>query len=342
MKVAIGSKIVEGPWGGGNRFIIALKNYLLSLGHDVVFDLKDNDIDIILLTDPRGRIPNVSISAGMIARYLIFKNNNCIVLHRVNECDERKETKTMNKRLIIANYVADHTVFVGSWLKKIPIWRKKNEQNSSVILNGADNNIFNAKGHEKWNGSEPLKLVTHHWGGNWMKGFDIYSFIDELLEDKVWSKKIEFTYIGNLPRGFKFNNTRYVEALNGDELAAELKKHHVYITATINEPGSNHQNEGALCGLPLLYRNSGCLAEYCEGFGVMFNDKDSFIPKLEELRENYYFWKERINNFNLTSENMVIEYMQLINSLISKRELLIKKRHIYRNIPLLLLNQIPI
>ena len=26
----------------------------------------------------------------------------------------------------------------------------------------------------------PLSLVTHHWGGNRLKGFDVYEYIDKL------------------------------------------------------------------------------------------------------------------------------------------------------------------
>ena len=78
--VCLVRKIIKGPWGGGNRFVIALRNFLLKNGHDVVFDLKDKDIDIILLTDPRSRIKNVSISTSMILRYLLFVNKNCIVI----------------------------------------------------------------------------------------------------------------------------------------------------------------------------------------------------------------------------------------------------------------------
>ena len=35
MKVSIGSKIVNGPWGGGNLFVKNLSNFLLSNGHEV-------------------------------------------------------------------------------------------------------------------------------------------------------------------------------------------------------------------------------------------------------------------------------------------------------------------
>ena len=53
MKISIGTNIKEGPWGGGNLFAINLRNYLIKQGHNVVHNLKDEDIDIILITEPR-------------------------------------------------------------------------------------------------------------------------------------------------------------------------------------------------------------------------------------------------------------------------------------------------
>ena len=39
MKISIGSRIIEGPWGGGNLFVVNLKNYLIENGHEVIHDL---------------------------------------------------------------------------------------------------------------------------------------------------------------------------------------------------------------------------------------------------------------------------------------------------------------
>ena len=75
-----------------------------------------------------------------------------------------------------------------------------------------------------------------------------------MLSIKKFNNFFEFTYVGNLPKGFSFKNSNYIKPLHSKNLATELKKHHVYLTASINEPGGNHQNEAALCGLPLLYR----------------------------------------------------------------------------------------
>ena len=32
----------------------------------------------------------------------------------------------------------------------------------------------------------------------------------------------------------------------------------------------NHHMEGALCGLPILYKDSGAASEYCNDFGISF------------------------------------------------------------------------
>ena len=53
MKVSIGTNVKDGPWGGGNLFAINLTNHLIKNNHEVVYDLNHDDIDIILLTEPR-------------------------------------------------------------------------------------------------------------------------------------------------------------------------------------------------------------------------------------------------------------------------------------------------
>jgi len=84
------------------------------------------------------------------------------------------------------------------------------------------------------------------------------------------------------------------------------------------------------------------LAEYCDGYGVMFNDANEFIPKLQEMMNDYAHWQSEIKHFNLTSEKMVLAYMELFNSLISGRDSIIKNRQIWRNVPVMLFNQIPL
>ena len=337
MKVSIGYKIESGPWGGGNRFVSNLQKALELNGHNVVFDLFDSDIDILLIINPRyRRNPNVTFGAGKILNYLIFRNPEAIVIHRINECDERKNTTGINYKLRAINYLADHTLFVASWLIKLNLWRS--ESSHSVLLNGADQEVFFPIDENLWDKKRPLRLVTHHWGGNLLKGFDVYDHIDRLLDDSEWSSKIEFTYIGNLPKGYKFNNVNHIKPLTGKDLADHIRKNDVYLTASINEPSGNHHIEGACCGLPLLYRNSGALPEYCEGFGVEFDGVSDIEEKLNIMMHSYEELSKKMPKYPNTSINRTPEFVRLFELLYSNRKEVSNSRKLWRNPFMFILN----
>jgi hypothetical protein len=342
MKVSINQRPYAGPWGGGNRFIAALTRALKQSQHSVVHSLEDRDVDIILLIDPRTRSPNVTFGAGAVLRYLTLRNPSAFVVHRINECDERKGEPFINHKLVRANYVADATVFVGEWLTRLPVWRRHLRSPWFVIRNGSDRSVFNSAGFRPWSGEGPIKLVTHHWGYHPLKGFDIYRALDELLAQPEWRDRVAFTYVGQLPKRFTFKNARYVEPLDGEALAAELRSHHTYLTASVNEPGGNHQNEGALCGLPLLYRNSGCMPEYCEGFGVSFSGADDFVPALTRLQSEYFLLLARMPGFPHTAERMTREWLDLLTSLVEDRTAVAGRRQLLRDPWAALATQIPV
>jgi len=340
VKIALGSRAYEGPWGGGNRFVASLCEALPRRGHAVVHALADHDIDLILMTDPRTRSPNVCFGAGAILRYLTLCNPNAIVVHRVNECDERKGETFINHKLVRANYVADATVFVGEWLTRLPVWRDHLRSPWFMIRNGADARLFNGGQFRPWTGQGPLRLVTHHWGYHLMKGFDVYQRLDEMLVEPTWQDRIAFTYVGNLPKGFAFRHARHVPPLNGEQLAAELSSHHAYLTASINEPGGNHQNEGALSGLPLLYRNSGCMPEYCAGFGICFSDVAGFASALERLIAEYSIHVAKMPSYPHTAERMTREWIALFETLLEERAELVARRRLWRDPWTALVNQV--
>jgi hypothetical protein len=319
MKISIGTNIKEGPWGGGNLFAINLKRFLIQKGHDVVFDLDDEDIDIILLTEPRKTSESSAYTHKECIDYKKYVKHDTIVIHRINECDERKNTNFVNKYMIFANKVADYTVFVSTWLKNLYLSQGLENHNLSTILGGADGDIFNRSNFNKFNGQGKIKLVTHHWGANWNKGFDVYSKLDFLLYEKKWSEVFEFTYIGNLPKNFQFNNVKYVKPLAGADLAKELSKHNLYITASINEPSGNHHMEGGLCGLPLMYVDSGGITEYCKDYGLAF-DIDSLESKILYFKNNFKTYNDKMKVYPFTSNQMCENYLNLFIKAYSNKD----------------------
>ena len=305
--IAIGLKIVQGPWGGGNRFARALSEELLSGGWEVYHDLQRQNLDYILLMDPRYESKSTTFRDHEIMAYR--KNNpGTIVIHRINECDERKGTQGVNTRIIEANKIADVTVFVSTWLYQHYLNLGMKPSNPRVILNGADENIFSPRPFTKLD--FPIKIVTHHWSDAENKGMGIYRLIDEALDQNEFRNKYQFTYVGPLRRENHFKNSRMIEALDGQNLAVELQRHDIYITGSLFEPGGNHQNEGALSGLPLLYRDHASMGEYLRGFGLTYTPETLF-SQLESLRINYLFFRKKIEHYPNTVSKAMKEWGRL-------------------------------
>ena len=320
MKIALGSKIYNQPWGGGNLFIKNLSEYLTEKGHSISFNLFQKDIDVILLLDPRLSSQNATFNHRDIYFYKKLVNPNVKVVHRINECDQRKNTSGLNQYYIKSNKVADHTVFVSEWLKKIYIDDGIKNNNLSVIMSGSDKNIFKNKNFEKWNGESIFKIVTHHWGSNKNKGFEIYKKLDELISKPEWKNKITFQFIGNINKDYEFQNTNITEPLSGIELANEIKQNNAYITASINEPSGNHHIESSQCGLPLLYVNSGGIPEFAKDFGLEFSP-ENLEEKILELMNNYSKYFELMKDYPFESSRMSHDYEKLFAEIQNKDDI---------------------
>lgn len=314
MKISINSQFISGSYGGGMQFAKYLKQYLEEQGDVVINHLDDDDIDIILHVNPFPELTRASAFSFWKAYKYKLTHPKTIIIQRVNECDQRKNTHYMNKLLGKCSYYSDYIVFVSSWLKKELEGFIDHTKPSTVIENGADSTVFNTKNKKIRASRSPLRIVTHHWSDNYLKGHDVYQRLDEFLNDKEIQKHFMFTYIGNYPKKLNYKNTQILSPLSGKALADELKKHDVYLTASRNEPAGMHIIEGALCGLPMLYINSGSMPEYCRGFGVAFNT-NNFEKKLWEMKKRFRELNSKMKNYNKTAERMCTTYYQLFSVL---------------------------
>lgn len=318
MKISIGTKIKNGPWGGGNLFAVNLSNYLKMNGHDVVFDLQDSDIDIVLITEPRKTSESSAYTHADVEKYKKYVKQNVGVIHRINECDERKGTNYVNKYLINANKIADETVYVSKWLKDLYVKQGIKSPINKVIYAGADEKIFYPEQSLVYKNQNKLKVCTHHWGSNWNKGFDAYLLLDKLLSQKKWKNKLEFTYIGNVHKNANFKNTTIIEPLSGTSLGQKLREHNFYITGSLNEPSGNHHIEAAQSGLPVMYINSGGVTEYCKDYGIEYT-LDNLEEKLEQMISSLEEQKKLVQKYPFSSSKMCEEYLDIFLSLHSKK-----------------------
>ncbi len=330
MKISIGCRLRGTPWGGVNSAMLALADELSARGHQVCFDLDPPDLDVILMVEPSSQSESASFTHVEILRYLLFTNHRSIVVHRINNSSEARDDpgREFNRFRIQANReVADHTVFISRWLYDrycesgfaSPPW--------SIVLNGGDTRLWHP-GTSRKRGRK-LRLVTHHWSANRKKGFDIYERLDEMLGAADWADRVAFTYVGRLPEGFRFRHSRYVEPLAGEALGEELRQHDVYVTAAMNEAAGMHHIEGALCGLPLLYRVSGALPEYCAGYGVGFTP-DSFDVKLAQMIDTHEPLLPKMMDYPHTARRMCDDYLRLFEGLMDQRQEILKRRRRWR------------
>ncbi len=316
----MGYEIRTGPWGGGNQFLSAFRGYFEGKGAKIVFKLED-DIDVIVIINPRKESGTFTLRD--VLRYK-RSNPETKVITRLNDTDKSGKGYKADKLRLESCKISDAAVFISSWLRDYYTDKGFNpDMLNRVIHNGPDKNIFNPNGYNPWDGKSPLKVVTHHWSDNYMKGADIYHYFDELLEDPWMRKRFEFTYVGRLcrmPVKTEFKNTTHIQPLSGQELAQELKKHHIYLTASRWEGCGMHQLEGACCGLPVLFIDEGGgMVETCQGYGIQFS-KTTFVISLFKILEKYGELQPKMRLFPLTASKMNMEYEKLILHLLHGKE----------------------
>jgi glycosyltransferase involved in cell wall biosynthesis len=151
-----------------------------------------------------------------------------------------------------------------------------------------------------------------------VKGFEIYKELDMLLNKKEYKNIFEFNFIGRLPKNLQLLNTNLMEPLSGPELANELKKNHLYITGSLNEPSGNHHIEAAQCGLPIMYIDSGGIKEYCDGFGVEYI-KENLEERLLYTLSNYDDLTNKLESYPRNSDLMSQEFLKFFERLLDEK-----------------------
>lgn len=273
MKILINRKVVNGPWGGGNKFVKAFYDHGRKRGHKIVSAFEE-DIDLIFLQDPRPNELGIGINESYSYCRAFPKTK---LVQRINECDARKDTSHMDKMLNACSSVLDHTVFVSDWMKNYHVEKGWVCKNQSVIYNGADLEIF--KKRDKIENGK-INIVTHHWSNNYMKGFDIYNEIDSFVKE---NSDFTFTYIGREIGSFK--NTKVIPPLFGKALGEELSKYDLYISASRFDPGPNHILESLACEIPTyVYKDGGGCIEFA-GEEMVYNDLEDLISIIKN--KNY-------------------------------------------------------
>jgi glycosyltransferase involved in cell wall biosynthesis len=272
VKVLVNRRVVNGPWGGGNAFVKALRQALPAHGHEVVESLaQEPDAVVVVGLDEDA----MGIDMVDVVRHASSRPR-CRVIIRLNECDARKGTQGIDLALLRASAYCHELVFVSQWLRDHLLGRWASFGQAvqpdvlgrmvtcaRVVHNGVDRSVF--KGPAGVEERNRIAVVAHHWSDNPLKGRDVYEALDRM-------PGVELTYIGRHRCDFRNPRTRVVPPCHGEELARALRAHSVYVTGTRFDPGPNHVLEALACGLPVwAHRDGGGAVEFA-GADHTFDD----------------------------------------------------------------------
>ena len=306
----------EQPWGGGSKLLTALITALRAKGHDVVHELWPG-LDALVCFDPRqGSDLNL---VGFEKMHAYAKNASArpLLIQRVGDIGSHGKPELFD---MVLNSVlrSDAVVFPSRWAfdaVKLALESMDGAVKKPwyVIPNAPAAAFYN---HRVIRDELPEKLsfVTHHWSNNKCKGFEFY----ERLQSWAIENGHTFTFIGRAPEGSKI---RVVAPMTEEQLAVELPKHHVYVTASLLEAGANHVIEGVAAGLPVIFHSDGgSIPEYCASFGHQFSGTiDSFEHALENVRVNIRLHGSYMRYAQPTIDDAARDYVNLIERMLSRR-----------------------
>ena len=265
MKLYIHDKAAQDiskPWGGGNVVLNSIQRAALE------------DPDIELVDDYRKGdviyVHDIRHASFLLAAAQKF---NLKIILRVGDLGKHGKPEIM-ELIKEGIHIPARVIVPSDWayreimkLSLIPSTKMR------VLKNEPDLDFFKP---------EPVKLVTHHWSNNPMKGAKQYLELQEKIEE--WD--FEFHFIG---RPCFVTNGKVI--LHGPkekhQIADLLRCMDFYLTSSVGETGPNHVIEARACNLPIVVWNEcrECgVTEYAEPAMIRVHSLEELQPILDRNR----------------------------------------------------------
>ncbi len=305
MKIYIMFQLKQGPSGGGNQFLASLGKYFSKKGC-----LAENPgaADIILYNSYQYIPETVTLKKKYPRKYFIHRIDGPIRLY--NQLSDRRDAVTNSA----AHFIADAVVFQSEWSRQQNFCLGlKRPAYETTIMNAPDPDLFNRINRQSFSADRKTRIIATSWSSNMNKGFDDYLWLDNNLD----FRKYQITFCGRTPIDFK--NIIHVPPLRSSELAEELKKNDIFLTASQNDPCSNSLIEGLHCGLPALVKNSGGHPEIIQKtFGGLTFDSITEVPDLLNKICGYYAgYQGRISPPSM--EQVTARYLEFFDYVLSNK-----------------------
>jgi glycosyltransferase involved in cell wall biosynthesis len=311
--IAISMAPTRSPWGGASPFVWQLESLMRRRGWRVQYSLRPTP-DLVFVIDPRMDHPKKKFGLEEL-RVFRKANPKVPILHRINECDQRKGTNDIDELLRQTSELADFTVFIAEWLRDYfaAKWFDVSRPHS-CIYNGADSGVYHPFGARLPQKDEPVRIVTHHWSDNPLKGFDIYEMVDRKIAEGELPGFV-LRVIGRWPMSIRWRSAELFGPMTGRLLADKLRECHIYLTASRWEPCGMHHVEGAQCGLPLVYHeDGGGIVEAGRKYGLGYRGDPS--EAIQEMARRLPEFRQRVLANMPSGDRMAMDYADVCRSLV--------------------------
>lgn len=307
MKVSLVFKIQPGPWGGGNQFLSALRDYLISTnqysedirGADIALFDSFNDYSLAI----RGKYINPGIP----------------FVHRINGPISGYRGTDLHVDYLIyalARHLADGAIFQSDYSMRRNYALGMDHGISDTVIHNAARPLFFPSPDRSRN-QQLTRIVACSWSTNMNKGFDIYEYLDANLD----FSRYQFTFVGRTPVSFK--NIVTIPPQSDDSLVGFFRQSDLFLAASRNDPCSNAVLEALATGLPVVAHNSGGMPELVGTAGAYFEGKKDVISAINSVAENIDLYRKRIKprSINDAAQDYLRFFQEVIDTIKAPKKL---------------------
>ncbi|MBI3159815.1 MAG: glycosyltransferase family 4 protein [Chloroflexi bacterium] len=250
----------------------SFERYLESIGWQVVRDPKERAE--FLFTNHWMTPPGALFKA-------IRRNPAVCIVQRIDGAaqDYGRAEPEADRTQAAVNRLANLTIFQSQYSRYAT--REKHSiisQDGPVIWNPVDLETFNPEGPAR-DYPQEVCVAAVSWSANPRKGAaSLYACAEQ-------NPDIGFALCGNFPDAPRLPNLHLLGVLGRADLAVALRGAAALLTFSQNEACPNHVLEALACGRPVLYADSGAMAEVTGPAGLPVSEK-SFRAQLERLQGN--------------------------------------------------------
>lgn len=268
----------QGPWGGCNQFLTALREELINTGNwadspataDVVLIDSFNDTSSVIRW--KRQLPDVPFIHRIDGPVSIYRGRDVYIDRLIHAIGSR---------------IADGVIFQSDYSRHANLaLGMPYPRFSHVINNAAHREHFCPRDEQASSGR--IRIVAVSWSSHWNKGFDVYSYLDRYLDYSRYSMK----FIGNSP--VIFTNIEHIPPQNPAVLGKLLRESDIYITASRHESCSNSLLEALACGLPAVAIRSGGNPEILGMGGELFSGVGDVIDRIDRVADNLEHYRKGI------------------------------------------------